>query len=519
VSRSVAATFDSVAPTAWLEPICELQKLRTDYLEFSVRTAVAANGIRFARWVQSHRGNPGTAGCARILTASQCALYATDYQSPKAFDSGDRSGTWTADTWTLGDWGYSHVRAVNTAGNANPATVTYTTSTGTTRISLRHFRWTNGGIISVVVKDSGDTEIPSENYEIPFNGTEGVHEIDTYWVPGTTAANPSIDTRIADRLPPDTYTVEITVTNRKNASSEDYRYYDFGFISADTREAGVVGDDAWDDLVDLDGRNYWLRAAGSPPRSGNLEYAVSVRTPESSPGAENFVTGTHGNETGPTGLQILADGVDITSAYNAAAGNARWYAREFRIKFDTEAFFHNAPATKWADITYSYTYSAGGVVTQVDRVVTAPAAVHIEYVGMLHFPDASQTDDDPAFPVNGVGGGYPWLALDGDNVFSVSADNSVQTTHNFLTSRAACAFNSEYGVMTDCINHASVVPGAGRVGQHTIAVTRTDTSAKYYVRTINESAGAVLPIGHRLTARARYRVAFSPGLSSLLGVI
>jgi hypothetical protein len=258
-ARDIIALTNSAFNTGGLTNGIMLQKLRTDYLEFSVYTALSTDGLYWARWLFTNRFNDGNAGAPRMLLCSLAQLYASTQVAHVA--SNKASGTTTtaainvytssSATTTTGTW--TAPATINTVTDVSYSTTNgdkkvWTTS-GNQRLVLRGVNVAaNGGIANVkVFTDAGlTTEIPDANYQIPVETVTGRRLVSF-----ASSSEGLIHIPIANGLDSGTtyyVVVEVDATNNNGVGrcyqAGVYAYANIAYnaVSGDTGIHGVVDD-------------------------------------------------------------------------------------------------------------------------------------------------------------------------------------------------------------------------------------------------------------------------------------
>lgn len=380
--------------------------------------------------------------------------------------------------------------------------------TNATKIAWRHNKLSNSGKMEVRVYDSVGVEISALSYDVVAN------EIDTY----STASSALYTTPIASGLVKGTYYLHVTIKDTKNASSSGYRQYDFGAVAYDETTAGVVGTDAFDDLgvprvissfvTDITDGTMFIG-------TGALECAIKVRRATDAQGVEDFVGNIHGNETNPASVVVTADGATIN--YSGAAQFADFTAGEFSITFTTSMEFLTGSDT-WANMSYTYTFSPSGYVSQTTRTVTAEAVVYDDYSLMLPVPNSTNIG---FLASKGAGGPYQKLAIDGDFNYATTANDDSLIGVD-LECRGAVAWNSSYAVYGMSGNMEAVraiysPSDSDLTTDLTLYQDRSDGSVKFYSRAFRYApTGTTLTSPDSYTHINAYRVVKATGLDALL---
>lgn len=186
--RDVAALVSPAFNFAAIPRAMMLEKLRTDFLEFSIHTCIDPQGIEHARWLHTPRfdlnvtGGSGTGGGSpRMLMCTKSMLYASSTVAKVASNkSSGTTGSATTHTYDnavatkVGSW--SAPATVNTVTDVSysitPGDTCVYTITGDERAVIRGVNVAlNGGIANVqVFTDVGlTTEIDDSEYNIPVD--------------------------------------------------------------------------------------------------------------------------------------------------------------------------------------------------------------------------------------------------------------------------------------------------------------------------------------------------------------
>lgn len=229
--------------TGALNPKVMLQKLRTDYPEFAVYSALSVDGTRWARWYFTNRLNVGNSGLPRMVGCTEARLFAsattagyaanlttgTEAQNPSqavASASGTRTGTFTGPTTVSS---VTNVYYSTTVGDKTVYSLT----------NVRRIAWrtvanaSNGGIVKIVVKDNGGTEIAA-GYTVPLTGSDRLLDLRTF------QAGLNI-IPLADDLALGNYTIEITVFTTNPAGGRSYDAGMNGYALTAYNAAGHMG--------------------------------------------------------------------------------------------------------------------------------------------------------------------------------------------------------------------------------------------------------------------------------------
>lgn len=243
VYRNLRSIVDAAFPVSNLGKNVLLKKIRTDYPEFAVYTPITTDGIEWARWLFTNRLNTGLSGSTRLLVTTLAKLYSGS--STAAYAENQSSGTQaqapivtqgtSAATSRTGTWvgpatisGITDVIYSVTTGDK----VVYSL-TGVNRIALRAYtNSSNGGYASLVIKDSGGTEISSGYSVGVIGGYRRVNFRDQQNGNGLQYIT------LASELPTGNYTVELTVAADNPASG---RLYDAGIFGYSTIAYNATG--------------------------------------------------------------------------------------------------------------------------------------------------------------------------------------------------------------------------------------------------------------------------------------
>jgi hypothetical protein len=369
----------------------------------------------------------------------------------------------------------------------------------TTKIDWRYVENPTGSIVNFQVFDSVGGEIAS--YE---NQT-----VDQYATGST-----SKKVTVAKGMDKGTYYLHVINGKTKNASSTDYRYYDFGVLNYDETTSGSIGVDEFDDydMVDNDqdpnnGTEYMLIG------SGNLEVAISARKTTETVGDEEFLGGIHGYETTPTPT-YKANGAAIDYA-GASAGDS-FVSESFSVEFDTTLKFF-IDSTDFCDVSYSLGFGQCGYTVNVTKTTLADSYIHDDYGIMLNVP-STDTGNQGLL----VGGGFENV-LAGDNYLLNSYDNSGTFIDAETTS--AAFLNSKYTVLVKytkpvTANVDLTISPYNQGDFYSLIQDRTDRTIKFYTKSFSgsTSSGILVPSGTSWTTCKHYQVAQS-NLKGLAGII
>lgn len=230
ITANARARLDADVPSSGLPQTIKLEKLRTDYSEFSVFTPMTYDGRLWNRWYHTNRiGNSNATGAPRNYTTSEVGLYdssivskvadnwssgtmGTSSTGTQATSSGTRTGTWTGSATVDG---VTDIRYSTVAGDK----VVYTV-TGTERIAWRAYKnGGNGGWVEILIEESS-VEIASANYDVPVDSGTSRR---TVKLDNTSLSNGQVEIPLASGLDSsDTYTVTITVDASNPSGGRSY---------------------------------------------------------------------------------------------------------------------------------------------------------------------------------------------------------------------------------------------------------------------------------------------------------
>lgn len=379
---------------------------------------------------------------------------------------------------------------VSTRGFVTPGTGVVYKVEDSTKIQWRGFPTSNSGIVTFKVFDANGDEIDAGDYTVT--------SADLY----VTSALIPIDIEVARGLEKGTYYLHVISTTTKNASSTDYRMYDFGVRGVDETTAGTPGTDRFDTMGVTD-----LEFEYAYPRmfigTGNLECAVFAFKPGETIDDGAFVGGLHGHESAMSSFAVT-DGLGNAIDFAGGAVGAQWVAASgFVCSFETELRFPS-DESGFADVGHEYSWTVEGYKTDLTRTWTADARVAHDYAFMLVVPR-------PAVSAEGIGGGFrDW---DIGRVYRFETNDNAQTAIYGQPSQVIC-HNAGYAVRATQLNASSLraeLVGSVYDGDLAWAFVedRTDNADKYYHRAQREpyQTSPTVPIGFSYQSIAKYEVA------------
>ncbi|MER8786894.1 hypothetical protein NKH71_03335 [Mesorhizobium sp. M0983] len=321
--------------------------------------------------------------------------------------------------------------------------------------------------------------------------------------------------KVASGLPKGTYYLHVTSKTTKNAASTDYRLYDFGGFAVDETQVGNPATDEFD-ILDMSLSPTSVAQFGNSlgTGTGNLELAIQLRKSTDALGLQEFVGGTHGHESAPTGFTVKVDGVVIN--YAAATQFQRWSGSIIEITMQSNLL---APSdgSVVANVAWTQTFFGSYYVPSEVITTTAPVKVHVDYGTMLHVPNALAG-------TQGIGGGYNKVAFDGvGDISGLPGSNLVTPIPGHQ--RGVCFYNSDYAAMAYPLNEpdwTGFFPGASFQTTRSLwqSWDRNDLSAKVYQRMYggDETNGVLVPAGTTWSRRKVIRVMKHPDMPALLGL-
>lgn len=328
----------------------------------------------------------------------------------------------------------------------------------------------------------------------------GDYTVTTY--DGYAASSVLQTVEVASGLPKGTYYLHVELLNTKNASSTNYRMYDYGAIGVDETAAGDPATGTFNDLGVV--ANTSSPAAITLQGTGNAEHAMRIRKPANAPGVEeDFAGGTHDNERAPTDIVVTVDGSTVDYA-GAAAGDV-WNGAEIEITFNTILEFPSS-ADAFATLNHRLVLSREGYRHDITRTMTADALVTDEYVMMVQAPK-------PGASEGAYGGGFEASAVSpGWDIEYATADNDSSLTFDRGDVVDVVLFNDAALVHDRLLNKAEIdaafaaIPGSGAIG---FLQDRSDGASKVYLRakSFTPTDGSLIPSGHTYTAERIMRFA------------
>ncbi|TIS80158.1 MAG: hypothetical protein E5W94_02410 [Mesorhizobium sp.] len=369
-----------------------------------------------------------------------------------------------------------------------------------TRIDWNYISTNASGIAVFKIYDSSGVEI----------GTYDVTEKDTY---STTTA--LIRLKIASGLVKGTYYLHVITKTTKNALSADYRMYSYGGFALDQGSVGNPATDEFDILdMSLSPTNVAQFGNSLAAGTGNLELAIKLRKPTDPVGLAEFVGGTHGFESAPSGFTVTVDGIAID--YASGTQFQRWSGSFIKVTMGS-TLLAPSDSSAVAPVAWEETFLGSTYIPAETITTVAPIMVDVDYGTMLHVPNALPG-------TQGIGGGYNNVAFDGvGDIAGLVGNNAVTPIPGHQ--RGVCFYNSGYAAIAYPLNEPDwegYFPGP--VYQTTRSLwqswDRNDLTAKVYERMYggNESTGVLVPAGTTWTRRKMIRVAKHPDMPALLGL-
>jgi hypothetical protein len=373
-------------PTRYIALVKRNTVAATPRYSFSIYTPMQDDptGMWWTNWVMSTRGNPSTIGCVRVLSAFVAKLCKSVRYS-LVFNDPARSAGWTAITpATIAD-----ITGVVTLGDA-AQNVTYTVVVPANgRIVWEWIGTTVSGRAYVVIKDSLGVEIGL--YDIASDGL-GNRYVDTYQA---SFNNDIYRTSLASGLGAGTYTVKITASG-VGATKRIYERYCFAID--DSLPGDPTGTDPFVDQL----------SPSAVIGTGNSEYAARMAQAGSPFADQEYASGVHGYEAGPTGMNLLVNDVDIKATFDLATTyqGTKWSGQTISCSYQT-TIRTRVGAVNQATLNWQHLFTTAGYDCNLLRTTLIATDYGQEYVGMIMCPN---------------------LAMGGANLFAIAGQTYIVGT-------------------------------------------------------------------------------------------
>lgn len=373
--------------------------------------------------------------------------------------------------------------AVNSSRLMSPGTIVRYSMPDCTKVQLNYFKIASAGNLTATVRTTAGVEVDSIT-------------VDAY---GATTTNTTVT--VAEGLTKDDYILEVVSGNTKNASATDYRQYIIGGIAVDTTSPGDPATGIFDDMGAV------ATQASTEPitlqGSGNVEYAVLARRPADANGVnEDFITGTHGHESAPTGLVVQVSGTTID--YAGAAAGTVWNGTKVEWVYSTNALF--VTSEPFATIEYDSRVDRGGYWNNITRTMTADAMIEHEYVLMVQTPSTVSASE------GGYAGGAEHASVSpGTDTYVANQHNDSATAGTNPNTNLVVIYNDDMLVVGQVLNLPQIRNSFTGIDTSATAVSqmqdRADGISKFYIRSYPMlAAGSLVPAGHTITARRAMRI-------------